>query len=137
MHAKKKRPSHVSLTQGMYLSPSHGSGQGGHSSRLANLKQSVLGRRGKEEGGRRKVFLPKLEQNGVTKIAFGGKDLVLLLTLESSCCQLDKQEEPGHIQCQPLVGVFAHHEISLKWIIIGFHRNVLFQFPSAPLDCVE
>jgi len=48
--AKKKRPSHVSLTQGMHLPPSHGSGQGAHFSRVANLKQIVTGRRGKEEG---------------------------------------------------------------------------------------
>ena len=34
----------------MGLSPSHRSGQGAHSSRLANLKQIVTGRREKEEG---------------------------------------------------------------------------------------
>ena len=34
----------------MYLSLSHWSDQGVHSSRLANLKQIVTGGRGKEEG---------------------------------------------------------------------------------------
>ena len=42
---------YLSLTQVIYLSPSHWSGQGAHSSWLANLKQIVTGRRGKEEGG--------------------------------------------------------------------------------------
>ena len=41
---------YLSLTQVMYLSPSHWSGQGAHSSLLANLKQIVTGRRGKREG---------------------------------------------------------------------------------------
>ena len=43
-------PPYLSLTQVMYLSPSHWSGQGAHSSPLANLKQIVTGRREKEEG---------------------------------------------------------------------------------------
>ena len=46
---RKDSPS-LSLMQVMDLSPSHGSGQGAHSSRWANLKQIVTGRRGKEEG---------------------------------------------------------------------------------------
>ena len=52
---RRKDPPYVSLTQVMVLSPSHWSGQAAHSSRLANLKQIVTGRRGKEEevaGGR-------------------------------------------------------------------------------------
>ena len=57
----------------MYLYPSHWSGQGAHSSRLANLKQIVTGRIGKEEGGCRKAFKLKPEQNGVTKISFDSK----------------------------------------------------------------
>ena len=40
----------------------------------------VTGRRGKEEGGRRKAFQLKLEQNGVTEISFDGKDIMLLST---------------------------------------------------------
>ena len=41
--------------QVMYLSPSHWSGQGAHSSQLANLKQNVTGRRGREEGSQEGV----------------------------------------------------------------------------------
>ena len=67
----------------MYLSPSHWSGQGTHSSRLANLKQIVTGRRRKDEEGHRKVFQPKPEQNGLTKISFDRKDLMLLSILVS------------------------------------------------------
>ena len=37
---------------------------------VGSLKQIVLGRRGKEEGGCRKAFWLKPEQNGVTKISF-------------------------------------------------------------------
>ena len=46
----KKRVPCLSLMQVIYLSPSHRSGQGAHSSQLANLKQIVTGRRGKGEG---------------------------------------------------------------------------------------
>ena len=63
---------YLSLIQVLYLSPFHRSGQGAHSSQLANLKQIVTGRRGKE-GSHRKG---KLEQNGVTKISFNRKDIV-------------------------------------------------------------
>ena len=56
---RRKDPPYLSLRQVMYLSPPHWSGQGARSSRLANLKQIVTGRRGKDEGGRRKVFQPK------------------------------------------------------------------------------
>ena len=44
---KEGRPPYVAVPQ----SPSHWSGQDARSSRLANLKQIVTGRRGKEEGG--------------------------------------------------------------------------------------
>ena len=44
--AKKKRPSLFIPKAGDYLSPSHWSSQGAHSSPLANLKQIVTGRRG-------------------------------------------------------------------------------------------
>ena len=50
---RRKDPSYLSLTQVVYLSPSHWSGHGAHSSWLANLKQIVTGKRGKrgwEEG---------------------------------------------------------------------------------------
>ena len=49
-HAQRRKhpPYLLSLTQVMYLSPSHWSGQSAHSSGLANLKQIVTGRRGKE-----------------------------------------------------------------------------------------
>ena len=50
VHAEKRTLPYLSLTQVMYLSPSHWSGQGAHSSWLANLKQIVTGRRGKGEG---------------------------------------------------------------------------------------
>ena len=63
--------------QVMYLCPSHWSGQGAHSSRLANLKQIVTGRRGKEERGSQEG---EQEQNGVTKISFDRKDIMLLST---------------------------------------------------------
>ena len=51
LEQRRKDPLYLSLTQVMYLSPSHRSGQGAHSSPLANLKQIVTGRRGKEEQG--------------------------------------------------------------------------------------
>ena len=57
----------------MHLSPSPGSGQGAHSSRLAHLKQTVTGRRGKEEGA---CFQLKPERNGVTKSSSDRKDIV-------------------------------------------------------------
>ena len=76
---RRKDPPYLSLTQVMYLSPSHWSGQGTHSSQLANLKQIVTGRRGKEEGRSQ----PKPEQNGVTKISFDRKDIMLLSTTVS------------------------------------------------------
>ena len=47
---RRKDPPYLSLMQVMYLSLSHWSDQGVHSSRLANLKQIVTGGRGKEEG---------------------------------------------------------------------------------------
>ena len=48
-HAKEGRPPPSS--EGGIPVPSHWSGQGTHSSRLANWKQIVTGRRGKEGGG--------------------------------------------------------------------------------------
>ena len=74
---KERTLSYLSLMQVMSLSPSHGSGQGAHSSWLANLKQIVTGRRGKEEGGCRKAF----QQNGVTKTSSDRKDIMLLSTM--------------------------------------------------------
>lgn len=41
---------YLSLMQVIYQSPSHWSGQGAHSSPLANLKHIVTGRRGKGQG---------------------------------------------------------------------------------------
>ena len=71
------------LTQVIYLSPSHWSGQGPHSSRLANLKQTVTGgEEGKGRGGGRRKVKP--EQNGVTKISFNRKDIMLLSTVPNS-----------------------------------------------------
>ena len=46
----RKDPPYLSLMQILYLSASHWSGQGTCSSWLANLKQTVAGRGGKEEG---------------------------------------------------------------------------------------
>ena len=71
---RRKDPPYLCLTQVMYLSPSHWSGQGTHSSWLANLKQIVTGKRGKEAVGGRKAFA----QNGVTKISSDKKDIMLL-----------------------------------------------------------
>ena len=71
----RKDPPYLSLTQLMNLSPPHWSGQGAHSFQLANLKQIVTGRRGtggSEEGGP-----VKPEQNGVSKISFDRKDMLL------------------------------------------------------------
>ena len=48
---RRKDPPCLSLTRVMYLSPSHGSGQGAHSSWMADLKQTVTGRRRKEDWG--------------------------------------------------------------------------------------
>ena len=75
-HAKKKRPPCLSLTQVMYLSTSHGSRQGSRCSLLAGVGGGRWG-----GGGRRKVFHPKPEQNGVTKISFDRKDIMLLSAL--------------------------------------------------------
>ena len=82
--SEQRTPPHLSLMQEMYLSPCHWSGQGTHSSWLASLKQIVTGRRGKEEGGLKKAFQPKPEQNGVTKISFDRKDIMLLSTVPNS-----------------------------------------------------
>ena len=77
---RRKDPPCLSLMQVIYLSPSHWSGKGAHSSQLANLRQIVAGRRGKDGGGcHRKAFQLKLEQNGVTKISFDRKDIMLTL----------------------------------------------------------
>ena len=81
---RRKDPPYLSLVQVMYLSPSHWSGQGAHSSWLANLKQIVTGRRGKEERVCRRVSQPKPEQNGVTKTSFDGKGVILLCTTTRS-----------------------------------------------------
>ena len=67
--------------QVMYLSPSHWSGQGAHSSRLANCNRLLLGEKVKRRGGvSQGVFQLKPEQNGVTKISFDRKDIMLLRT---------------------------------------------------------
>ena len=76
-HAEQRTLPYLSLMQVMHLSPFHWSGQGAHSSPLANLKQIVTGRRGKEEGGLRKAF----QQNRVTKVSFDRKDIMLLSTI--------------------------------------------------------
>ena len=47
---------------------------------LANLKQIVTGRRGKEDWGGGSQEGMKQEYNGVTKISFDGKDIMLLAT---------------------------------------------------------
>jgi len=44
------RTHYLSITQAVHLSSSHWSGQGTHTSLLANLKQIVTGRRGMTEG---------------------------------------------------------------------------------------
>ena len=77
---RRNDPSYLSLTWVMYVSPSHWSGRGTRSSRLANLKQIVTGRRGKGGWCRRKAVQLKPEQNGVTKISFSRKDIMLLST---------------------------------------------------------
>jgi len=73
--ACQEDPAYLSLKQVVYLSPSHWSGQGAHSSQLANLKQIVTGRRGKGGGARRRVSQRTQEKNGVTKACFDRKDL--------------------------------------------------------------
>lgn len=85
VRAEQRTLPYLSLTQVMYLSPSHGSGQGAHSSRLANLEQIVTGKIGKEEGGLAGLIQRRLEpeQNGVTKISFDRKDTLLLSTTPS------------------------------------------------------
>ena len=79
--AEQRTLPYLSLMQVIYLSPSYWSGQGAHSSWLDNLKQIVTERRGKEEGGHRKAF----QQNGVIKISFDRKDIMLLSTLWCTC----------------------------------------------------
>ena len=72
---KEDPPPHLSLTQVVYLPPSHWSGQGTHSSQSATLKQIVTGRREKGARGQRRVSQTKQEQNGVTKASFDRKDI--------------------------------------------------------------
>ena len=64
------RTHYLSITQAVHLSSSHWSGQGTHTSLLANLKQLLLG----EEVWRR-VSQTKQKQNGVTKVSFDRKDI--------------------------------------------------------------
>ena len=47
--------------------------------------KSLLGEEGKGRVVRRKAFQPKPEQNGVTKISFDRKDIMLLSTISSGC----------------------------------------------------
>ena len=47
MCAEQRTLPHLSLTQVIHPSPSHGSGQGAHSSGLAHVKHTLTGRRGK------------------------------------------------------------------------------------------
>ena len=63
----------------MYLSPSHGSGQGTHSSRSADRHKLLLGEEGKRKGSQG-VSWPKPEPNGVTKISFDRRDMMSLST---------------------------------------------------------
>ena len=49
VHDEQSTLSYLSLMQVIYLSPSCWPGQGAHSSRLAHLKQTVAGKRKKEE----------------------------------------------------------------------------------------
>ena len=75
--ALNKGPSlpYLSLMQVIYMSPSHWSGQGAHSSWLANWNKLLLGKEVKRKGVAG-AFQQKLDQNGVTKISFDTKDYV-------------------------------------------------------------
>ena len=64
----------------MDLSPSHGSGQGAHSSRLAHGNKLLLGKAGKRKGVAG-AFQPKAEPHGVTKLSFHRRDMMLLSTV--------------------------------------------------------
>lgn len=70
---RRQDPPSLSLRQVVYLSPSHESGQGAHSSGLAHWKHVVPGRRGDEGDG--EGCPRKQEQNGVARTSFDGKDL--------------------------------------------------------------
>ena len=81
---KKEDPPlpYLSLTQAVYLFPSHWLGWGTHSSQLANLKQIVTGRRGKE-GGRGRCLRQsrnKLEQPSLTLL-----EKICVNSLKTTC----------------------------------------------------
>ena len=73
----KEDPPYLSLMQVMYLSPSHWSGQGAHSSRLSNLKQIVAGRRGKGEVG---------SQEGVSAKNWNKMEQPIFSLIEKTLC---------------------------------------------------
>ena len=119
-HTKQRTLPYLSLIQVLYLSPFHRSGQGAHSSQLANLKQIVTGRRGKEEGRSQ----PKPEQNGVTKISFDRKDIMLLSTVISSRTQNKAKSSQGVIEsCQ---------RRKLWWDGIWYFSQVLMEIRKRP-----
>ena len=74
---KKTEPPYLSLTQVVYLFPSHWSGQGAHSSHILLgwliWNKLFLGKGGERGGG--KVSQTKQKQNGVTKTSFARKDI--------------------------------------------------------------
>ena len=97
-HAEQRTLPYLSLMRVIYLS-----GQGAQSSQLANLKHTVSGRRGREGGWSQEGISAEPEQNGVTKISFDRKDIMLcstpshpmknpwLLTFPGSSCRMEKR----------------------------------------------
>ena len=112
---RRKDPLYLSPTQVMYLPPSHWSGQGAHACRWADLKQTVAGRRKKEEEVSGRRFGWKPEQNGVTKISFDRKDIMLLLRVW--CFSLWYQHLAPHKTFTVIRSTNLPHYHQMKYII--------------------
>ena len=76
---RRKDPPYLSLTQATFLSPSHWSGQGAHSSRWP-IETNCCWEKRERGGRRRRWFQLKLEHSGLAKISLDRKDVILLST---------------------------------------------------------
>ena len=110
---RRKDPPYLSLTQVTYLSPSHGSGQGTHSSRFTNLKQTVAERRGKEEGvaGRHCGI-------NLSKLASPRFPL-----MKKTLCYFPHPASPAF--CNLLIGLGRLSESSIEIYIIPFNGRIV------------
>jgi len=76
---RRKDPPYLSLTRVTFLSPSHWSGQGAHSSRWP-IETNCCWEKKERGGRRRRRFQLKPEHNGLAKISLDRKDVMLLST---------------------------------------------------------